>query len=128
MYIQARMPTTSQWIAFGISEVAMLFIFSRRVLVQNRFCWHPPLSQWAALLGSFASGAMFWVSLLAVRRSAAEQITSGALGITLHWAVLVLVVNDAFRFPSRQQWTSLLFYYLTEGLFMVQTRLILSSD
>lgn len=121
------MPTPNQWIALGMSELAMLFIFSRRVLVFNRFCWPPLLSQVAALFGSFTSGAMFWVSLLAVRRSAFEQIASGALGITVHWAVLVLVVNNAFCFPSHQQWTSLLFYFLTEGLFMVQTRLILSS-
>ena len=120
------MPTTNQWVALGLSELAMVFIFSRRVLVFNRFRCPPPLAQWAALVGSFASGAMFWISLLAVKRSAVEQVAAGGLGITLHWAVLVLVVNDAFYFPSHQQWTSLIFYFLTEGLFMVQTRLILS--
>lgn len=64
------------------------------------------------------------MSLNLVTGSIPLNIFTGALSMLLSWSTMVLLVNDTLCFPTRQQWTSLVFYGLVEASIIVQARLI----
>lgn len=111
--------------ALLLSLGASLIILLRSILVLN--LWPPSALQLVTGVAiSFASGTLFWVSIAAVKRPLLMQVTASAVGTGLHWTRLTLVVNDSLRLPTRQQWTSLAFYLVTDLSFMLQARLLLA--
>lgn len=113
--------------AVALTLVTSTLIFARRVLVLNAFVWPPRPMQYATWVLSLFSGLMFWVSLNALRASVQVQIATGILSTVLAWITYVLLVNDALRFPTRQQRVSLLFHVVTEVLVLVQVRLVVAA-
>ena len=113
------------WAALGFSLLTSTIVFVRRLLVFNKW-GRRSITQAASYPLSLLSGATFWVSVRAVRGTAALQFAAGAVSTTLSWCVMVLLVNDTPRIPTRQQWLSLVFYLLTELSILLQVRLILA--
>lgn len=100
-------------------------IFVRKVLVLERYTRPVQAYQIVAYLLSVGSGITFWATINAVAASVLWQLCLGICSTTLSWCVLVLLVNADFAYPSRMQWTSLVFYTLTEVSIVLQIRLIL---
>lgn len=113
--------------AVALTLLTSTLIFARRVLVLNAFVWPPRPMQYATWALSLFSGLMFWVSLNALRASVQVQIATGILSTVLAWITYVLLVNDALRYPTRQQRVSLLFHVITEALVLVQVRLVVRA-
>lgn len=72
------------------------------------------------------AGALFWVTVNSVQESIGIQFLAGSFATTLSWVMNVLLVNEGFVYPSRQQMISLVFHLVTEASILLQVRLILS--
>ena len=116
------------WVALGLSQLTALVIFGKRILVLNRWKMPPSQLQISALLVSLLSGALYWVSLNSVNSQIWIQVPIGIWSTVMSWAVYVVLVNDDFYLPSKQQLASLVFYLITETLIILQTRLLFSES
>lgn len=82
------------------------------------------MDMWALLL-FIHSGFVRWIAALAVKTSSVEfQITAALVSSTLGWISFVVVFNECFSFPSRQQRYSLFLSIIATGLWEVSNRLV----
>ena len=115
----------AQWGALGLTLLTSTIIFARRVLVLNRLACPPRGLQPVAYGVSLVSGLLFWATLNATKGDeVGVQLLLGLQSTTLAWLVLVLLVNERLRFPTRQQWLGLVFYLVTETSILFQVRLV----
>ena len=112
------------WGALAASLGTTSIYFVRRVLVFERVAWPPPCVQIVAWNCSLMSGVLFWASLISVSAEFSEQVTLATLSTLLAWSSVVLVVNETYRLPSRQQLGSLGFYAAAEISVVLQARLL----
>lgn len=123
----SKITSSHQWIALALTVVTTSAIFARRVLVLQKYCAPPKPYHYITYAISILSGLVFWTSLNMLSMSVVVQLLFGVTSTTLSWVVLVLLVNERLKFPSRQQWMSLVFYVLTEASFLIQVRLLFNE-
>lgn len=119
--------SAAQWWALTLSVFTSSVIFGRRVLVLNKFdvvTSRTGIVTWGI---SLTSGLLFWTTLNALRSDIFIQLTSGVLSTVLSWMTYVLLINASLRYPTTQQWISLVFHIVTEALILLQVRLIFES-
>ena len=119
--------SAEQWWALALSFVTSTIIFARRVLVLNKYdriLTRTGIVTWGI---SLASGLLFWTTLNALRSDIFVQLATGVLSTILAWLTYVLLINDSLRYPTPQQWVSLLFHISTEALILLQVRLVFDS-
>lgn len=119
--------SVEQWWALALSVVTSTIIFARRVLVLNRYdtvLTRTGLVTWGI---SLTSGLLFWVTLNALQANVVVQLTTGVLSTTLAWLTYVLLINHSLRYPTAQQWVSLVFHVFTEALILLQVRLVFDA-
>lgn len=117
-----------QWGALALSFVTSTVIFLRKMLVLNRYAKTQSSYAFVAWFLSLVSGILFWITINSLQSLVTIQIATGVLSTTLAWVVLVLLVNESLQYPTRQQWVSLAFYALTEGVTLIQVRLIVDAS
>ena len=115
----------NQWGAIFLSLFTASIVFLRRIFVMNRFRRPVPGVFYMAYGLSLVSGLAFWATLNSVYQELWEQLIFGLISSTLSWVVLVLIVNEDLCFPTRQQWYSYLFYFITELSITLQVRFVL---
>jgi hypothetical protein len=107
----------------GISIVSWLQL----VLSMNRYrgvskCHRIDL--WSLVLFLHA-GFVRWIARLALVSQAAEiQMAAALTASAIAWVAFVLVFNDGFHLPSRQQWIALLMTLLVTLLWEVHNRML----
>ena len=116
-----------QWGAIGLTLMTSSMIFARRVLVLEKFTWHPKVYHYATYAISLTSGILFWATLNSLRASVLLQLMFGITSTLLAWVGYVLLVNERLMFPSTQQWMSLAFYVITEATLAFQVRLVIGD-
>jgi hypothetical protein len=107
----------------GISVLSwiQLILSMNRYRGVFRFTWH---DMWALLL-FLQSGFVRWIAALALRSSSvALQIAAAFVGTAMTWASFVVVFNDDFVLPSRQQAVALGMSLLITTLWEVSNRLV----
>lgn len=112
------------WVALLVAEVQSLIIFVRNLMLFNRIREPVNAPRMVSLATSLTSGAGFWVALNSVHRPVWFQFASGLLSTASFFTSMLLMVNDSFRLPTRQQGISLFLYASTDTFFLLQTRLI----
>lgn len=122
----ARIGPTVYWVLvpqFGISVVS----WAQLVLSMNRFRGMTQFSTtdlWALLL-IVHGGFVRWIAALAVKTSSLEfQFLAALIAATLGWISFVVVFNEGFRLPSRQQRYSLAASIVVTGLWEVSNRMV----
>ena len=115
----------NQWGAILLSLFTASIIFLKRIFVMNRFRRPVPNVFYMGYGLSLVSGLSFWATLNSVYQELWEQLIFGLISTTLSWVVLVLIVNEDLCFPTRQQWYSFVFYFITELSITLQVRLVL---
>ena len=119
--------SVEQWWALVLSFFTSTIIFARRVLVLNKYDRILTRMGGVAWGISIASGLLFWTTLNALRADIVIQLTTGVLSTTLAWLTYVLLINESLRYPTLQQWISLVFHVFTEALILLQVRLVIDS-
>ena len=115
------------WPQFAISLVSWLQL----LLSMNRYRGLRRLSRadiWALLLLLHAA-LLRWVAAVAVRRgSMALQLTAAGVGACLAWIAFVVVFNESFLLPSRQQMGALLMSLVVTSLWEINGRLVVTLE
>jgi hypothetical protein len=71
------------------------------------------------------SGASKWVAALSIRTSSfAFQLSSSLVGTALYGAAFVILYNNEFSLPTRQQNIGLLLSLVTSSLWEIQHRMV----
>ena len=98
------------------------------ILSMNRFrgvCMFTRTDVWA-LVVFLHSGFVRWIAALAVRGSTLRvQIFAAFVGTVLSWISFVIVFNEGFLLPSRQQWWALMMSVFVTSLWEVNSRLVI---
>lgn len=80
---------------------------------------------WALIL-YLHSAFVKWIAALSIEGSTLSiQILAAVVGATVSWTSFVLVFNEGFRIPSRQQMWALLMSIIVTGLWEVNNRLVI---
>lgn len=107
----------------GISIVS----WGQLLLSMNRYrgaCSFTRNDLWALLL--FVHGGFVrWIAALSLRTSSVTfQLTAAFLGAAIGWASFVIVFNEDFTLPTRQQTWALLLSLVITGLWEANNRLL----
>lgn len=98
------------------------------ILSMNRFrgvCQFTRTDVWA-LVVFLHSGFVRWIAALAIRGSSlAFQVFVAFVGTVLSWISFVIVFNEGFLIPSRQQWWALGMSVVVTSLWEVNNRLVI---
>lgn len=113
--------------ALALSFVTSTVLFVRRCLVLNRCERIFSLLGCIAWIISLTSSLLFWLTLNALNANIFIQLSTGVLSTILAWLVYVLLINERLRYPTRQQWASLVFHVATEALMLLQVRLVVDG-
>lgn len=109
---------------FLISVVSWLQL----ILSMNRFrgvCMFTRTDLWALVI-FLHSGFVRWIAALAVQGATLRfQIFAAFIGATLSWISFVIVFNEGFLLPSRQQWWALLMTAVVTSLWEINNRLVI---
>lgn len=116
---------SDQWTVLTLSVLTSSIVFTRRALVLNRCTSMFSPLRFLTWCVSILSGLLFWTTLNTLRSNILLQLFVGVLSSALSWLVYVLLYNEDFAYPTRQQWFSLVFHVLTEALILIQVRLII---
>ena len=107
----------------GISVVSWIQL----ILSMNRYrglCRFSRHDMWALLL-FLHGGFVRWIASLAIRTSSlAFQIAAAFVGTAMGWASFVVVFNNDFVLPSRQQAVALAMSLLVTVFWEVSNRLV----
>ena len=119
--------TTAYYIL--IPQFTISFIsWIQLILSMNRFrgvCMFTRTDMWAFIVFLHA-GFVRWIAALATHSNDIEfQFIASLIGSTLSWISFVVVFNEGFQLPSRQQWWALLMLNIITSLWEVNNRLIL---
>ena len=120
------MNAISLWILlpqFLISIVSWIQL----ILSMNRYrgvCKFTRTDVWA-LVVFLHSGFVRWIATLAVKGASLRfQILTAFVGALLMWISFVIVFNEGFLIPSRQQWWALGMSVVVTSLWEVNNRLL----
>ena len=98
------------------------------ILSMNRYrgmCMFTRTDLWA-LIVFLHSGFVRWIAALAIRGSTLRfQIFAAFIGPLLSWISFVIVFNEGFLIPSRQQWWALAMSVLVTSLWEINNRLVI---
>lgn len=105
--------------------------WAQLVLSMNQYrglCRFSRVHVWSLLLSLFA-GVVRWVSQLAIRtETLGFQLVAAFVGSGITWTCFVLVFNQDFEPPTRQQATALLLSLVVTSLWEVSNRLAFGVD
>lgn len=106
-----------------------LLSWAQIVLAINRYrglCRFTAIEMWSLLL-FLHSGFVRWIAALAIRSSSVMfQVSASCVGAILGWASFVVVFNEDFLLPTRQQTWALMITLMITALWEVNNRLIFS--
>ena len=111
-----------------LPQVAIVFIsWIQLIFSLNRFRGF--LNFTSAELSAFylfiISGACKWVAALAIRtNSFGFQLSSSLIGTALYGSAFVILYNNKFGLPSKQQFIGLVLSLVTSTLWEIQHRLV----
>ena len=111
-------------ISLALSFLNSALIFTRRIFVLNKYDKKLSKLQFITFFLSILNGFLFWISLNSFKKSLVYQITTNITATIISWTVMIFLVNDECKVPTRQQFVALLFYILTDTSIMIQTRLL----
>ena len=115
------------WPQFAISLVSWFQL----LLSMNRYQGLRGLTRadvWAFALLLHAA-LLRWVAAIVVRSGAFElQIAAASVSACLAWISFVIVFNEGFLLPSRQQMGALLMSLVVTGLWEVNNRLVVTHE
>ena len=97
------------------------------MLSMNRFrgCSHFRATDLWSFLLMLHGGFLRWIAALAIRSSPlAFQVVTAFVAATLSWSAFVVLFNESFRLPSRQQWIALVMSLLVTVLWEVNNRMV----
>ena len=97
------------------------------ILSMNRYrgvCMFKRTDLWGLLL-FIHGGFVRWIATLAIRVSSLPfQVFTAMVGATMSWTSFVIVFNEGFRLPSRQQIWALIMSLIVTSLWEVNNRMI----
>lgn len=113
-----------------LPQIAIVFIsWIQLIFSLNRFRGFLKFtaSEMSAFYLFVISGACKWVASLSIKtNSFGFQLTSSLIGTALYGSAFVILYNNKFELPSKQQFIGILLSLVTSSLWETQHRLVYS--
>ena len=101
----------------------------RTLLALNRMKWRITMAEGLGLVLFTSAGLVRCVTALSTRRSGIVlQLASAVVASLMVWAAFIVIFNNRFVPPTRQQWHSMILVIAVSSLWEAHSRIMVNLD